>query len=365
MPRFPYRLALILTGPENQDLGQHPIEPDWVPVRESVQFELLRRDGMNVTPIGEEDFSLAPIFSAASGEPWLEGVIAILESNGHQLSLEIPNAAFVRPASRLLSARMVAEKKVEAGDLITYRTVAFPIGDVPTPGQPSAFTEVTILPPIHEIGGLEATFPGAVRVETDAGDDAAEPFPILVSHDLIEEIKAASEAADTVETGGLLLGRLLRYQDNDTHRLAVEVTAQLPAQYTEATSTSLRFTDETWSAANDALRLRKSAVDSLAAEIVIGWWHSHPARIWCPESCPLETRLTCPKQTPFFSSDDLSLHREVFPKAHQIALLVNVADAGTTVSVYASDRGVVRQVPYHITTTTQPHHRHAPPILIK
>jgi hypothetical protein len=76
---------------------------------------------------------------------------------------------------------MVAEKKVEAGDLITYRTVAYPIGDVPTPGQPSPFTEVAILPPIHEIAGLEATFPGAVRVETDARDDAAEPFPIVVS----------------------------------------------------------------------------------------------------------------------------------------------------------------------------------------
>ncbi len=33
------------------------------------------------------------------------------------------------------------------------------------------------------------------------------------------------------------------------------------------------------------------------------------------------------------------------PKAHQLALLVNVADAWTTVSVFAADRGVVRQVP--------------------
>jgi proteasome lid subunit RPN8/RPN11 len=349
MPRFPYRLALILTGPENEDLGQHPIEPDWVPVRESVQFELLRRDGISVTPIGEEDYSLTPIFSTESGGPWLEGVNAIADSDGQQFSLDFPNAAFVRPASRLLSARMVAEKKVETGDLITYRAVAYPIGDVPTPGQPSPFTEVAILPPIHEIAGLDATFPGAVRVETDAGDDAAEPFPILVSHDLIEEIKAASEAADTVETGGLLLGRLHRYEDSDTHRLAVEITAQIHAQYTEASNTSLRFTDETWSAANHALRLRKSAVDSLAAEIVIGWWHSHPARTWCPEACPLENRLTCPKQAPFFSSDDLTLHREVFPKAHQLGLLVNVADAGTTVSAYAANRGVVRQVPYRVT----------------
>jgi hypothetical protein len=71
--------------------------------------------------------------------------------------------------------------------------VAFPIGDVPTPGQSSPFTEVAILPPIHEIASLESTFPGTVLVETDARDDAAEPFPIVVPHDLIEEIKATSK----------------------------------------------------------------------------------------------------------------------------------------------------------------------------
>jgi hypothetical protein len=154
-----------------------------------------------------------------------------------------------------------------------------------------------------------------------------------------------------VETGGLLLGRLHRYLNADDHGIAVEVTAQIPAQFTDASSTSLRFTDETWSAANHALRLRKSAGNPHANEIVIGWVHSHPSKQWCNESCPMETRLTCPKQAPFFSSDDLTLHREVFPKAYHLALLVNVADAGTTVSAFAADRGVMRQVPYHVTPT--------------
>jgi proteasome lid subunit RPN8/RPN11 len=352
MPRFPYRLALILAGPENQDLGQHPIEPDWVPVRESIQFELLRRNGVNALAIGKDDFSLTPLFSTDSGEPWLEGVTAEFAGpSGPEFTLDIPNTAFVRPASRLLSAKMVAEKKVEPGDLITYRTVAFPIGETPAPSQPSPFTEVAILPAITEIAGLEATFPGTVQVETDAGGDEVEPFPIVVPQDLIDEIRAASEAAVPMETGGLLLGRLLRYEDSDSHRLAVEITAQIPAQYTESSSTSLRFTDETWAAADHAIRLRKNAGDSHAS-MIIGWVHSHPSRVWCSETCPLENRLACPKQSPFFSSDDLNLHREVFPKAYHVALLVNVADAGTTVSAFAAVRGVVSPVPYRVIPTS-------------
>ncbi len=74
---------------------------------------------------------------------------------------------------------MVAEKKVEAGDLITYRTAAFPIGMYRRrPALP--FTEGHHLAPDPRDRRSRSDLSRRGQVETDAGDDAAEPFPIVV-----------------------------------------------------------------------------------------------------------------------------------------------------------------------------------------
>ena len=68
----------------------------------------------------------------------------------------------------------------------------------------------------------------------------------------------------------------------------------------------------------------------------------------------MEKRLTCAMQQPFLSADDLLLHRAVFSKAWQIALLVNVADAGTTHTVWGWHAGSVRQVPFRVLDSAPP-----------
>lgn len=347
MPDFPFALALVLTGPEKKDLGQHPIRPDWLPVREAIQLELLKQYGNAARPVGYSDFTIEPAFSPESGEPWLDGVVATVGSNGGKFSFYLPNAAFVRPAARLLSAKMVADKRVEAGDLITYRAVAYPAGKAEPP-QVSPFAEIAILPPINEIESLDLLFPNSSLAPGNTGEPAVE-LPIYVPESLLSELTTGAEASAKVETGGLLIGRLHRHPIDGGHRIALEITAQIPAEYTEASETSLRFNHDSWAAADRALRLRESAgKPHQSNEIVIGWHHSHPSKFWCPDTCPMENRLSCPKQAPFFSGDDLSLHREVFPKAYHIALLVNVADAGTTFHAYASTRGTVSEVPFRI-----------------
>ena len=66
----------------------------------------------------------------------------------------------------------------------------------------------------------------------------------------------------------------------------------------------------------------------------------------------MERRLACAMQQPFLSADDLLLHRTVFSKAWQAALLVNVADAGTTHTVWGWSEGSVRQIPFRVLDST-------------
>ena len=133
----------------------------------------------------------------------------------------------------------------------------------------------------------------------------------------------------------MLLGHLL--VDEQKPEVAVLVTAQIPAAHTEAKCESLVFTAETWAAVASARALRKRK-----AEILCGWWHSHPSKYWCVKECPEERRRQCPlRQQSFLSAHDITLHETVFPKPFNLALLITNAEAGIQHALYGWQRGQV------------------------
>ena len=147
--------------------------------------------------------------------------------------------------------------------------------------------------------------------------------------------EALTLEAGSAETGGILIGHL--YKDASLPEIAVVVTAQIPARHTVSKTTKLTFTAETWTAVQAALDLRRSG------EKMVGWFHSHPSFAFCNPECPPERRATCALQKPFLSGDDLLLHRAVFAKAWQVALLCNNADAGLEFALFGWRHGLVQR----------------------
>jgi hypothetical protein len=139
------------------------------------------------------------------------------------------------------------------------------------------------------------------------------------------------------------------HRDSSRSALALGITAHVPARHTSATSISLNFHEATWEDVQSVIALRGD--DGMHC----GWSHSHPSRHWCGEACPLEQRLQCAKQVPFFSEDDRLLHRTVFPMAWHVAFLANHADSGLTLSAYGWRRGCIEEIPFHILDATRPH----------
>jgi proteasome lid subunit RPN8/RPN11 len=129
----------------------------------------------------------------------------------------------------------------------------------------------------------------------EADDD---DLPVFIAQALIEQAVERVITADTLETGGILLGRLHR-DVNLSDGVFLEITAQIPARHTEEREMQVTFTQQTWAAARDALALRRSD------EQIIGWFHSHPD--FCARCAP-EKRAACALSGIFFSSADCSLH---------------------------------------------------------
>jgi hypothetical protein len=165
-----------------------------------------------------------------------------------------------------------------------------------------------------------------------------------------------------VETGGVLVGRLRR--DGGPHAapaaLFVEITAQVPAPHTQAQSTKLTFTAETWAAVQAAITLRRQG------ELMLGWWHFHPD--FCRlRRCPAERRAGCAGASPFFSAEDVHLHATCFPSAYHVALLVSDSTPdGMSWSLFGWSQGMVTARSFHVladspTATGGSHATHAAP----
>ena len=174
----------------------------------------------------------------------------------------------------------------------------------------------------------------------DKPDDAH--LPVFIPQSILDEAAERSGEAGANETGGILIGRLHRDPDGPVF---VEVTAQIPARHAKAEVTSLTFTRETWTDVQAALDLRASG----GREIMVGWWHTHSFLKEICQDCQKRKDRTCNKDALFLSEDDRVLHRTVFPRAWNVALVVSDAPcSGLSYALFGWSRGRIARRGFHV-----------------
>lgn len=307
-----YRFVIELLEEDAPDERVPVLEPDFAPVRECLRLLAIRRGRLPPVSRGPERLRVAPLWDETSGPPHVRALEASLEgvaAAGSEscIAREVPLTVF-RADARRGAAALLAEKKLPSERGLRYRVLAFP-ADLPASGAASGFVVKELEEPLPLRDGSLESFLDASTAAGEERDDAdlAAFFPRAV----LDEAEELKTAAGAVETGGILLGYLRR--DPSSRELFVEVTALVPAP-AQGEAMRLTFTPETWSAVRQALDLRRRG------ELVLGFFHSHPAKAWCRDCDPARW-ARCPLARPFFSDEDRHLQRTVFPRAYHLALV--------------------------------------------
>jgi proteasome lid subunit RPN8/RPN11 len=282
-------------------------------------------------PVG----SIEPVWDAARGQPYCGAVrVSIPADGGNGASVEIPTSYFAELAQKA-SSELVADGRLGAGDRYRYRVCA----EVSRTSRSGSRPGVAVAAIVTPIAVGEASLDQALANVEPRDDLDPDDAPVLIPRAVLTEVERLAADAGELETGGVLVGQLLR--DIDAPEIFVAVSAQIPARHARPSRMGFEFTPETWADARTALRLRDRG------EEILGWWHSHP--LFC-RSCPPESRRLCRFARPFFSLDDRHLHRTVFERAHQVALLVSdLPDEGQRSALFAWRRGRIMRRGFHVT----------------
>ena len=316
----------MLTEDGGTSLGQFPVQADWEPAREFLRLLALRRcTGENPAQIGNAE--IEPVWAEKEGEPNVVGARLTDGDLVCQMTL-----TYFKPLAVEISGELVEKKLLKSGEHFLFRLFAYRQPPEEKNGSRIAFTMKDATPPLRFVDSslAEMRDAAAPHGECDAGE-----IPVFIPQRVLDEAEQITREAGSNETGGILIGHL--HRDASVPEIAVVITAQIPARHTESKTTSLTFTAETWTAVQAALDLRRSG------EMMLGWWHSHPSFAFCNAECPAERRRECALQKSFLSSDDLLLHRTVFPKAYHIALLANNPDAGLEFALFGWSGGTVQR----------------------
>ena len=343
----------MLRQDDGTSLGQFRVDVDWEPARELLRLIGLRRceteAGANSGGI-----TIEPVWAESDGEPHAIGARL---SDG-DLSCEVVLDYFKSLAVDLSSA-LVGKKLLKDGELFRFKLFAYRQEAGSQPGG-FQFTVRNATPPVRFV---DSSLEELRNQSVPSGEAENGDVPVFIPQSVLDEVETLTLEAGSLETGGILIGQL--HRDAGVPEIAVVITAQIPAHFTESKTTSLTFTAETWTAVQAALDLRKSG------EMMLGWWHSHPSFAFCNAECPPERRRVCALQKPFLSSPDLHLHRAVFAKAFHVALLANNADAGLGFALFGWCGGAIQRRGFHIlggtdepefsNATSTEEHAHATP----
>jgi hypothetical protein len=338
MLRNDYRYALALYSEDGRQIGQAAVEVDWEPAREWAEFEAIRRSH-TASAASQSRFSIEPSWHEGLNEPFMNGFYVRVSCAGEEMLTHIPSSYFNALATQA-SKHFMEQGALKQGDSFFSLPLAFPKHEEEAKEETKLnFRTEEVTPPLVIREGLFEEYEGrALRQGPFSEDD----FPVFVPERVLLETAALSRQAEARETGGILIGHLRR----DAHRggqVFAEVTAEIPAQHTVAELARLTFTSETWTQVRAALELRRRE------EIMLGWWHSHPAREWC-KACPVEKQRVCQMAKEFFSEHDRALHRTIFPKAYSIALVVNdVAFDEPSFSLFGWRRGLLLPRSFFVT----------------
>jgi hypothetical protein len=324
----PYRFVIEIRPSGVGAPRQEAIEPDWEPAFEAARFAGLRSAGVWWQPDSAE-LRLEPRWLEAVGPPTVQSLRVHVEHDGHGWFVDLPAARFFHDKARALVAAQVADGRLEAGQRVTYAVTAYAIDGGRTGRAPLAFDLVDRPQPCpvrnRPFGDLAAR-----SVACGASDPS--DIDVLLPEHVLDEICSLTLDAGESETGGVLLGHVCR--NGVGGDLGLEMTAQVPARHTEATAAKVTFTADTWTDVRAAVALRK------AGELLVGYWHSHPAHGWC-KNCPVERQSVCQLSVGFLSADDKALHRTMFPAAYTQALVITRSVRGLDAQLFGWRHGVL------------------------
>jgi hypothetical protein len=336
--RQPYRFVMELHRRDGTPLGQVPVAADWEPAWEAARFQALRRFPLAAIGAGAAA-EIRPAWHEKLGQPYVSAVEVALEVPGAgEFSCRVPTSYFKTLAVDA-SAALVKQGLLQAGELFDYLVAAFPSPPAAPGAAPARarFEIEEVEVPLPVKSSLLADF--AAR-SMAAGVQDQEDIPVFIPQPVLAEVDQLTRDAGGRETASVLIGHL--HRDRPSGDLFLEVTAQIPARHSQTTATKVTFGPATWDAVQGALALRSGQ------EQWVGWFHSHPAASWCNPQCPPESRAQCPLQRVFFSADDCAVHRTVFSRAFQIALLVTNTDAGLLHALFSWRNGLIVQRGFHI-----------------
>lgn len=299
-----YQWVIEYLSAEGDALGTLPFEPDWGPAREWAQLRALAAEA-GAVPTSR--FAVEPVWDDEAGAPVVSAAKMVAPGIAGD---ELATRPYFRAAAKAGSAQMVERGVLARGDTYRFRVCAFAQATTrdedPGGGLVLDVEDASSAPRV----GARALAPfRAATVHREACDDDLDVF---VPQPVLDECRAHARSAATVETGGVFMGRLWRATERS--RLFLEITGVVPVPHTDAASTRLTFTHESWAAVSAAIALRGDD------ELMCGWFHFHPR--FCAK-CPPASREVCQFARPFFSAEDVHMHRAVFPRAFHVALLVS------------------------------------------
>lgn len=332
---FPYRFAVAMFAEDGTSLGTVVLKRNWDSVYDWTRFLFQRRGQLPLG--GNRSASVLPVWEKTLGEPYCRGYRIQIEQPGQKpVACEFPNTHFREFASALASV-FVEQKKLREGEHYSYLVIA-----QPTPAVLESASGLRVSDASPPVPAREASLNILIAASTASGTIDDGDMPVFVARNVLEEAVLLTRAHEGIETGSILIGRL--GHDRDVGEIFVEITAQIPAEYTSGTEVKLSFTPETWAAADAALQLRHRD------EIFMGFFHSHPVSTWCrARSCSLEAQRDCPFAKDFFSLDDEAVMRAAFPSPWCIAIVANdTAFTDLTFSMFGNREGFMKPRGFHV-----------------
>jgi proteasome lid subunit RPN8/RPN11 len=256
---------------------------------------------------------LEVVFADENGSARAKGFRVSLPCDGGEFTQEFRLKYFAARASRLRAA-LRRDRSLPAETDLYYTLEAF-LEDAPgaRPSGSLVLEEAAMEIPVR--GGSRTA--GGVAEAWDAPQ--REELPVVIARSVLEDACEEAQRHPDREIGGLILGHLRR--DEATGEVFVEATCVASGEgTTEASQASVTFTADSFAKARRLIELR--AGTGAPAEIVVGWYHSHPFR-YCAE-CPLPTPPECPAKVLFYSEDDIQLMESTFYQPFMIGLLVAI-----------------------------------------
>ena len=327
----PFDYVLEILDRDQQRLAQLPARINFEPAAEAATFGAQRKAHPSVHHPGRR-MTIEPIPHATAGSPYCDGFRVRIQADGVEGFDHLFAGSYFKSAALAGSAALVKKGVLKEADPFHYLIAAREKAAAPAAPARIAVHHVAKAVPFQEgrLGDLtDRSVAFGELLEVDA--------PVYIPQEVIEQANRLTERARDKETGGILVGHLVR--DPGIPEIGIVVTAQIPARHAQGKSTELTFTPNTWASVRDTLALRDHG------EIMVGWWHSHPGKYWQQTTCakcPPERRRVCPIARNFFSAHDENLHETIFPKAYNVALVITNTEEGLRQALYGWREGIVQ-----------------------